>query len=108
METAGAALNKPVGGMIDCFGDQRRSWLLSAGRCHRARHLRSCWRGQVDTANLLAGRLGPLVVVVPMDGFQLHDAKLARFGRLDCKGAPDTFRPEGTASTDQIVSPCAG
>lgn len=93
METAGAALlNEPVGGMIDGFGDQSRSWLLSAGRRHRARHLRSSWRRQVDTANLLADRLGPLVVVVPMDGFQLHDAKLSRLARLDCKGCTGHVR----------------
>jgi pantothenate kinase len=35
---------------------------------------------------------------VPMDGFHLADAELARLGRLDRKGAPDTFDAEGYAA----------
>jgi pantothenate kinase len=34
-------------------------------------------------------------VVVPMDGFHLADAALARLGRLERKGAPDTFDAAG-------------
>lgn len=34
---------------------------------------------------------GVQAVSVPMDGFHLADASLARLGRLDRKGAPDTF-----------------
>lgn len=34
-------------------------------------------------------------VVVPMDGFHLADVALDRLGRLDRKGAPDTFDAEG-------------
>lgn len=34
-------------------------------------------------------------VVVPMDGFHLADAALQRLGRLDRKGAPDTFDAAG-------------
>ena len=33
--------------------------------------------------------------VVPMDGFHLADVALERLGRLDRKGAPDTFDAEG-------------
>jgi pantothenate kinase len=51
--------------------------------------------GKSTLANLLADRLGPPVVVVPMDGFHLHDDELARLGRLDRKGAPDTFDVDG-------------
>jgi pantothenate kinase len=32
---------------------------------------------------------------VPMDGFHLADTELARLGRRDRKGAPDTFDPAG-------------
>lgn len=35
--------------------------------------------------------VGQVAVVVPMDGFHLHDDELARLGRSDRKGAPDTF-----------------
>jgi pantothenate kinase len=35
---------------------------------------------------------------VPMDGFHLADVELARLGRLDRKGAPDTFDVTGYAA----------
>lgn len=38
------------------------------------------------------------VAHVPMDGFHLADAELERLGRLDRKGAPDTFDPAGYAA----------
>lgn len=51
---------------------------------------------------LVAGaraRLGEAAVVhVPMDGFHLADAELRRIGRLDRKGAPDTFDVAGYAA----------
>lgn len=34
-------------------------------------------------------------VGVPLDGFHLHDDELARLGRSDRKGAPDTFDVDG-------------
>ena len=37
-------------------------------------------------------------VVLPMDGFHLADAELARRGLLDRKGAPETFDAEGYAA----------
>lgn len=43
--------------------------------------------GGLVRAGLPAGR----VAHVPMDGFHLADVALARLGRLDAKGAPDTF-----------------
>jgi pantothenate kinase len=50
-------------------------------------------------------------VVLPLDGFHLHDQELARRGLLDCKGAPDTFDVDGyvallrrlCAATDRTV-----
>lgn len=40
----------------------------------------------------------PWVSHVPMDGFHLADVELARLGRLDRKGAPDTFDADGYAA----------
>lgn len=45
--------------------------------------------GKSTLARELACRLP--AVVVPMDGFHLPDAELLRLGRLERKGAPDTF-----------------
>ncbi|MEV1292205.1 nucleoside/nucleotide kinase family protein [Pseudonocardia sp. NPDC049635] len=41
---------------------------------------------------------GVAAVHVPMDGFHLADVELARLGRSDRKGAPDTFDPAGYAA----------
>lgn len=47
----------------------------------------------------VAERAGTGVIVhVPMDGFHLADATLRRLGRLDRKGAPDTFDAAGYAA----------
>jgi len=46
------------------------------------------------TAQLLA-HMGNAAVVVPMDGFHLANAELARLGRAARKGAPDTFDAAG-------------
>ncbi|OMC05700.1 nucleoside/nucleotide kinase family protein [Mycobacterium sp. NS-7484] len=44
-------------------------------------------------------RLGDVAVAhVPMDGFHLADDELRRLGRLDRKGAPDTFDVAGYAA----------
>jgi pantothenate kinase len=51
--------------------------------------------GKSTLARRLADEIGPAAVVVPMDGFHLHDAELARTGRSDRKGAPDTFDVAG-------------
>ncbi len=51
--------------------------------------------GKSTLAAALAETLGPLAVVVPMDGFHLANAELARLGRAGRKGAPDTFDAAG-------------
>lgn len=38
---------------------------------------------------------GPVVALVPMDGFHLSTSELVRLGRADRKGAPDTFDVAG-------------
>ena len=54
--------------------------------------------GKSTLARQVADRLGAAAVVVPMDGFHLQDEELARLGRLDRKGAPDTFDVDGYVS----------
>ena len=41
---------------------------------------------------------GAPAAYVPMDGFHLADVTLSALGRLDCKGAPDTFDAWGYAA----------
>ena len=51
--------------------------------------------GKSTLASALAAAYG--VPVVPMDGFHRPNAELTAMGRLDHKGAPDTFDAEGYA-----------
>jgi pantothenate kinase len=51
--------------------------------------------GKSTLARRLAEDVGPKAVVVPMDGFHLHDDELARLGLSDRKGAPETFDVAG-------------
>ncbi|MGZ4598191.1 MAG: nucleoside/nucleotide kinase family protein, partial [Actinomycetes bacterium] len=51
--------------------------------------------GKSTVAHHVAAGIGPAAVVVPMDGFHLHDDELTRLGRLGRKGAPDTFDADG-------------
>jgi len=44
------------------------------------------------------GRTDGWLAHVPMDGFHLADVELTRLGRLDRKGAPDTFDAAGYAA----------
>ncbi|MDH2414917.1 nucleoside/nucleotide kinase family protein [Nocardioides sp. CER19] len=52
----------------------------------------------VGALNASAPDRRPWVTHVPMDGFHLADVELTRLGRLDRKGAPDTFDAEGYAA----------
>ena len=51
--------------------------------------------GKSTLAQALLAALPGSAVVVPMDGFHLANAELARLGRADRKGAPDTFDSAG-------------
>lgn len=44
-------------------------------------------------------RLGATAAVLPMDGFHLPQTELARLGRRDRMGAPDTFDVDGFVAT---------
>jgi len=51
--------------------------------------------GKSTLAQALLQSLPGRAIVVPMDGFHLANAELARLGRADRKGAPDTFDSAG-------------
>lgn len=51
--------------------------------------------GKSSVARGLAHELGPSAVVVSMDGFHYAQAQLMRLGRVERKGAPDTFDAHG-------------
>jgi pantothenate kinase len=53
--------------------------------------------GKSTLAEALVAALGPVAVLVPMDGFHLAQVELERLGRADRKGAPDTFDAAGFA-----------
>ena len=54
--------------------------------------------GKSTLAARLVEELGESAVVVSMDGFHLSDRELARLGRSERKGAPDTFDVAGYVS----------
>lgn len=53
---------------------------------------------KTTVAELLVAALGPSAAHVPIDGFHLSDSALTRLGRLERKGAPDTFDGAGYAN----------
>ena len=54
--------------------------------------------GKSTLAEAVVNALGPLAVLVPMDGFHLAQCELDRLGRADRKGATDTFDAAGFAA----------
>ena len=51
--------------------------------------------GKSTVAQAIAGAVGSQAVLLSMDGFHLASDELVRLGRLDRKGAPDTFDAGG-------------
>jgi pantothenate kinase len=51
--------------------------------------------GKSTLAAAVVAALAPDAVLVPMDGFHLAAAELIRLGRIERKGAPDTFDRDG-------------
>jgi pantothenate kinase len=51
--------------------------------------------GKSTLATQVSAAVGPAAVVVPMDGFHLHDDELARLGLGERKGSPETFDVDG-------------
>ncbi|MGB2571607.1 nucleoside/nucleotide kinase family protein [Micromonospora citrea] len=54
--------------------------------------------GKSTLAERIVAAVGPAARLVPMDGFHLAQAELARLGRADRKGAADTFDANGYVS----------
>ncbi|SCG57338.1 nucleoside/nucleotide kinase family protein [Micromonospora inositola] len=54
--------------------------------------------GKSTLAERLVAAVGPAARLVPMDGFHLAQSELARLGRQERKGAPDTFDANGFVS----------
>ncbi|WP_420829819.1 nucleoside/nucleotide kinase family protein [Actinocatenispora thailandica] len=55
--------------------------------------------GKTTLAERIVAELGDPACLLPMDGFHLANATLARLGRADRKGAPDTFDAAGYVAT---------
>lgn len=53
--------------------------------------------GKSSLAERLVDELGPAAIHIGMDGFHLAQTELARLGRTERKGAPDTFDAAGYA-----------
>jgi pantothenate kinase len=51
--------------------------------------------GKSTVARRLVAQLGDVAVLVGMDGYHLAQAELRRLGRVERKGAPDTFDAAG-------------
>jgi pantothenate kinase len=51
--------------------------------------------GKSTLAQLMGATLGEAARLVPMDGYHLAQCELARLGRAQRKGAPDTFDAHG-------------
>lgn len=61
--------------------------------------------GKSTLSAALVDELGDSVRLVEMDGFHLANAELARLGRRDRKGAPDTFDVDGyVALLDRLAT----
>lgn len=65
--------------------------------------------GKSTLAAAVAAAFPGRCVVVPMDGFHVAQSELARLGRADRKGAPDTFDAAGyVALLRRLREPVAG
>lgn len=91
-------------GRILTFGDllERAASLVRPGRRALLGIAGSPGAGKSTLAEHLVRVLNadrePWVAHMPMDGFHLADVELRRLGRLDRKGAPDTFDAAGYAA----------
>ena len=85
------AMHLPV--LAECIG--RVEALLADGRRKLLGLTGPPGGGKSTLAQALLEALPGRAIVVPMDGFHLANAELARLGRADRKGAPDTFDSAG-------------
>lgn len=59
--------------------------------------------GKSTLAEAVVAHFGESAQLLPMDGFHLANEELARLGRADRKGAPDTFDVDGYVAALQRV-----
>ena len=91
------------------IGLQRAEALLAQGGRRLLGIAGTPGAGKSTVAELLAAALGERAVVVPMDGYHLANRELARLGRAQRKGAPDTFDARGyRALLQRLKTPVAG
>lgn len=89
--------SRTVSARLDDALVQRARGLMSRGRAV----LGICGvpgAGKSTLAARLEAEIGAEAVVVPMDGFHLHDDELDRLGLAQRKGAPETFDVHGFLS----------
>ena len=86
----------PDGPLPDTLLDEARA--LAAGGRRILGIVGAPGGGKSTLAEALVRALGPLAVLVPMDGFHLAQHELERLGGADRKGAPDTFDVGGYAN----------
>ena len=85
-----------AGALLDELLDEARS--LAAGGRSILGIVGLPGGGKSTLAEAVVAALGPMAVLVPMDGFHLAQCELDRLGRADRKGAPDTFDAAGFAA----------
>jgi len=59
--------------------------------------------GKSTLAEAVVAHYGPRAQLLPMDGYHMANEELARLGRADRKGAPDTFDVDGYLDALQRV-----
>ncbi|MGL4767731.1 MAG: nucleoside/nucleotide kinase family protein [Formosimonas sp.] len=74
---------------------QRIQTLLNSGRRQMIGLVGAPGAGKSTLAEQMVQHFGDAVAYVPMDGFHLSNAQLARLNRAERKGAPDTFDVDG-------------
>jgi pantothenate kinase len=84
---------------LDGLVSRARALALSAGSGRRLLGITGApGAGKSTLAAEVAGALGDLAVLVPMDGFHLAESELRRLGIHERKGAIDTFDAAGYVS----------
>lgn len=97
---------------IPALYQQRIAQLLNSGKRCILGLVGAPGAGKSTLAHALATQWPKAIQVVPMDGFHLANVELARLGRKQHKGAPDTFDAFGfvallkrlrTQAADEVV-----
>jgi pantothenate kinase len=82
---------------------ERINHLMASGRRQMLGIVAPPGAGKSTLAQALAAHFGQAAQLVAMDGFHLANSELARLGRAQRKGAPDTFDGAGFVSLLQRI-----